>query len=594
MIFLDAERFIGDAIASVLAQEGVHDWELILVDDGSSDGSSRIALRWAEADPRIRYLDHPGHANLGMSASRNIGLAMAHGDVVGFLDSDDIALPTAMARSLEVLRRHPDADAVVGHCVMWHGWTGRPNDRRRDSVGRLPTGLGVHQTIDPPELFIGIYGSPPGWLNPAICCVAVRREAVDRIGGFEPQFRGMFEDQVFFAKVALELRVVLDSEVYALYRQHRQSACAVDGRTDHWNPWRSNPAQDRFLAWLREHLTRTRGPSSAEWRSVESSRPQRLGPRDGLVEVAWSLRTGVVRRLPVPIADRLRSLRSGGRERAAEQRDRLAPGLRQLVDGYSETPPERSAPERLRRGARELGKLAISPLRPLVRSHGGSHSPPIGAVRFGHLRRTTPISTDFGYGRGGPVDRFYIESFLDEHRSDVRGRCLEVGDASYTYRFGTDHVTIADVLHIDPGAAGATFVGDLADGSFLPEAAFDCVVLTQTLHLVYDFPAALGTIARVLAPGGVLLMTVPGISNVDPDEWGTTWHYSFTRHSVNRMCADAFAGFEVSIASYGNVLAAVAFLHGLGVDELDRDELQDHDVNYSLIHAARVRKPVSR
>ena len=88
------------------------------------------------------------------------------------------------------------------------------------------------------------------------------------------------------------------------------------------------------------------------------------------------------------------------------------------------------------------------------------------------------------------------------------------------------------MLHVDPDAAGATFVGDLADGSFLPDAAFDCVVLTQTLHLVYDFAAALRTIARVLAPGGVLLMTVPGISNVDPADWGPTWHYSFTQHSV--------------------------------------------------------------
>jgi hypothetical protein len=216
--------------------------------------------------------------------------------------------------------------------------------------------------------------------------------------------------------------------------------------------------------------------------------------------------------------------------------------------------------------------------------------PPAGRVRFGDLRRTTPIATDFGYGRGGPVDRYYIESFLERHRLDLRGRVLEVGDATYSRRFGGSRVARVDVLHVDPDAVGADFVGDLADGSFLPDAAFNCIVLTQTLHLIYDFPAALRTVSRVLAADGVLLMTVPGISNVDPAEWGATWHYSFTPHSLERMCATAFAGFETEVTSFGNVLAAVAFLHGLGCQELTREELDDARPEYGLIHAARVVK----
>jgi SAM-dependent methyltransferase len=219
-------------------------------------------------------------------------------------------------------------------------------------------------------------------------------------------------------------------------------------------------------------------------------------------------------------------------------------------------------------------------------------TPRPGALRFGDLRRTTPVASDFGYGRGGPVDRYYIESFFGQHSLDVRGRVLEVGDASYTRRFGGGRVTHADVLHVDPDAPEATFIGDLADGSFLPDDAFDCVVLTQTLHLVYDFAAALRTVARALKPGGVLLLTVPGISNVDPGEWGSTWHYSFTRHSVLRMCGDAFPGFEIEVTSFGNVLSAVAFLHGLGQEELSREELDDARPEYAVIHAARVAKPL--
>jgi SAM-dependent methyltransferase len=217
-------------------------------------------------------------------------------------------------------------------------------------------------------------------------------------------------------------------------------------------------------------------------------------------------------------------------------------------------------------------------------------APPVGRVRFGDLRRTRPIARDFGYGRGGPVDRRYIEAFLDANRQDVRGRVLEVGDDTYTRRFGGERVDVADVLHVDPGS-GARYVGDLADGSFLPSDAFDCIVLTQTLHLIYDFPRALCTLRRALAPGGALLLTVPGISNLDPWEWGATWYYSFTQHSLDRMLREGFPGFEISTASYGNVLAAVAFLHGLSSHDLTPEELDDHQPEYSLVHAARVRRP---
>jgi SAM-dependent methyltransferase len=212
----------------------------------------------------------------------------------------------------------------------------------------------------------------------------------------------------------------------------------------------------------------------------------------------------------------------------------------------------------------------------------------IGSVRFGDLRRTTPISRSFGYDRGLPIDRHYIEAFLEEWRNDVRGRVLEIGDDTYTRRFGSGRVTEHDVLHVDTTAPGATFTGDLADGAMLPDASFDCVILTQTLHLVYDFGAALRTVERILVPGGVLLLTVPGITNVDPGEWGATWFYSFTAVAVRRMCSDHLPGSEVTLQSYGNVLAAIAFLHGLSAGELDRAELDVHEAEYSIVHCARV------
>jgi SAM-dependent methyltransferase len=225
-----------------------------------------------------------------------------------------------------------------------------------------------------------------------------------------------------------------------------------------------------------------------------------------------------------------------------------------------------------------------------LRLVGRPVTPAPGHVRFGDLRRTTPISSDFGYARGGPVDRYYIEGFLARHAADIRGRVLEIGDASYTHQFGGSRVTQADVLHIDPDAPGVTFVGDLADGSMLPDTTFDCIVLTQTLHLIFDHMAALRTLERILVPGGVLLLTVPGISNIATDEWGATWHYSFTHHALREACDVVFGADRAVIESHGNVLAAVAFLHGLGHQELTSAELDVQHVEYSIVNAARVVK----
>jgi SAM-dependent methyltransferase len=245
-----------------------------------------------------------------------------------------------------------------------------------------------------------------------------------------------------------------------------------------------------------------------------------------------------------------------------------------------------------KRQARDLIRRTVPwPLRRAVQqARGLPATPPAGAVRFGDLRRPTPVGPVWAIGRGTAVDRYYIEAFLGEHRSDVRGRVLEVGDDTYTRRFGGDRVTRRDVLHIDPDAPGATFVGDLADGSFLPSAAFDCIILTQTLHVILDFGAALDTLHRVLRPGGVLLLTVPGITPVDPGRWATTWLYTFTEHALERLCARHFGDADVEIRSYGNALAAVAFLHDLSWEELDQRELDVHVPSHSIVNVARVRR----
>lgn len=214
--------------------------------------------------------------------------------------------------------------------------------------------------------------------------------------------------------------------------------------------------------------------------------------------------------------------------------------------------------------------------------------PPPGRVDFGELRRLAPLSRDFGTDRGQALDRYYIERFLEAHAADVQGRVLEVGDRSYTQRFGAGRVTHSDVLHVSAGNPQATIVADLAAAPQIADATFDCVILTQTLLLIYDPRAAIRTLHRILRPGGVLLVTVPGITPVPHETtWGNTWYWSFSVLALRRLLAEAFGEQQVTVAADGNVLAATAFLHGLAVEELTTDELDHCDPDYPVIVRGR-------
>ena len=219
--------------------------------------------------------------------------------------------------------------------------------------------------------------------------------------------------------------------------------------------------------------------------------------------------------------------------------------------------------------------------------------PPVGAVRLGSLRRTRPISRNYGWERGTPVDRFYIDSFLSAHAGDVHGRVLEIGDDEYTRRYGGSDVTASDVLHASEGNPQATFVADLADAPQIADGSFDCVICTQTLLLIYDLEAAVATLRRILAPGGVALVTVPGVSRIcreEADEWGDYWR--FTSDSARRLFTDGFGDdAPVEVTSYGNVLAATAMLHGLAAEEVGSARLHDRDRDFEVLIGVSARRP---
>ena len=212
-------------------------------------------------------------------------------------------------------------------------------------------------------------------------------------------------------------------------------------------------------------------------------------------------------------------------------------------------------------------------------------------VEFGSLSTAVPVSRVFGLDRGTPINRYYIEKFLAGRAEMIQGRVLEVGDSDYSRRFGGDRVERFEVLHVSPEDRAATLNGDLTDPGTLPANAIDCFICTQTFNFIFDAQKAIQGAHYLLKPGGILLATVSGISQIsryDMDRWGDYWR--FTTASVKKLFEPVFKG-GLEIESYGNVLAATAFLQGVVIEDLPEQKLLDeNDPDYQLIITIVARK----
>ncbi len=639
LIFLNAERFIQEAIESVLAQS-FERWELLLVDDGSTDGSPAIAAEYSRRHPgRVRTVQHPGGVNRGMSASRNLGIAAGRGDYVALLDADDVWLPQKLQRQVEIMEGHPDVALVFGSAQYWHGWTGDPADAARDHVPALGIEPGVHA---PPSLAVQLHPLGPG-TAPCPSDLLWRRAAVQPLGAFEESFLGpnqLFEDQAFLAKVYLHAPVFASTETWIRYRIHPDSCSSAADRSGSYATVRRF-----YLSWLEGYLRARAVTFPAVWtalRRAERGDVGGLSAKPG----GWHLRTagGSVARLIVQGDSTVRveigsvsgtsydvqanlpdfRLDAGRRYgiRVEARADAPRPALIGLAEAHApwqglgwfshvSLGPEWQVFEgdvtmaRDEPNARihvDLGDAAVSAelrgvtLRRLPEGTLVKPSDPAEAssALLGELRRLTPLSRTWGFDRGQPIDRYYVDAFLARHAADIRGRVLEIEDNTYTRRFGGDRVEASDILHVQAGHPKATLIGDLSDAPHLPAEAFDAIVLTQTLQFIFDTRAALRTLWRMLRPGGVLLATFPGLSKVSRDEWADSWFWAFTTTSARKLFEAEFGAGAVSVDTYGNVLTAIGFLHGLAAEELRPDELDFQDSEYQVLIAVRAVKAPAR
>lgn len=323
MIFLDAQRFIAEAIESVLAQS-YHRWELLLVDDGSRDGSTAVARRYAARHPqRIRYLEHPGHRNRGMAASRNLGMAEARGELIAFLDADDTFLPERLARHVALLAGFERPAMAISSDIYWHSWDA--GARQHDRVVEIGVTPGV---VHPAPRLLTLMLAPGYAASPGICSVTFHRLEADGLRGAPDEFVGYYEDQCLYGAVLAERPAIVTDEPLARYRQHDGAYTAdcrdsADGSADF-------RARRRYLTWLRDHLA-ARGLLHGELAATlaaclaphESSPPRPHRARTMLGRIARPF-APVVRSLPAGAERRLRKWLYRARETLRRRRIRRA------------------------------------------------------------------------------------------------------------------------------------------------------------------------------------------------------------------------------------------------------------------------------
>lgn len=346
MIFLNGERFIDEAIQSVFAQS-FDDWELLLVDDGSSDRSTLIARTYAERHPsRVRYLEHPGHENHGTGASRNLGIAHANADYVAFIDADDRWSVDQLREQVQLMDEHPRAGGVFGRTVYWYSWTGNEQDAEKEWTTELDGG--TTEFADPVELLSFLLGNESLFF--CLCSAMFRRSALVAAGGFDERFRDTYEDMALHARLMLTSPVLISDRIWGWYRRHEGSTWSSASRRERPEAanaiaravdrayerrftvpsYETDPAYQRFLEVIERDLL-TRGLATGPaWKTVQAElKPLRQRTRHRLAQLrpyaigqvanwrqaqapAKRARAVARRVVPAPARRRLRSALAGG------------------------------------------------------------------------------------------------------------------------------------------------------------------------------------------------------------------------------------------------------------------------------------------
>jgi glycosyltransferase involved in cell wall biosynthesis/SAM-dependent methyltransferase len=530
-------QYLADAIESVL-QQRYKPVEIIVVDDGSKDDTRTVAQRFAG----VKYVYQK---NRGLSAARNTGIEHSTGELLLFLDADDWLLPDALTTNYSYLNQDPElAFTSGGHIKV---------NAQKELLEEVKTYVTEDHYQWLLQLnYIGMHAA-----------VLFRRWAFQSLR-YDPSLKAC-EDYDVYLKIAREHPVFHHTSLLTAYRIHQQ-----------------NMSRDLSLM-----LRATMNVLSRQQPGLRNETEQACLQKGMDIWKSYYC-PKIFEKLTTNLWER-------GDKGSKAETDELKRYDTVLYAQYVEQVKWYKEAKK-----KEFGSTVKKSLKKVIptamlhwyrrQKRNNIALPQQGKINMGDLARTTPFSTEFGFDRGGALDRYYIENFLQQQAPIIKGRVLEIGDNEYTLRFGGAAVTQSDILHVNEYNPKATFVGDLSNAPHLPDAAFDCIILTQTLHLIYNYNEALQTCLRILKPGGSLLLTSPGITHIDQGEWKKVWLWSFTDNAINRMLSQIFPPENVMVETYGNVLAATAFLYGMGLPELTREQLDTQDPHYQVIITAKATK----
>lgn len=499
--------------------------EIVVVDDGSTDNTRAVA----ESCSHVRYVYQK---NQGLSAARNTGIKHSTGAFLVFLDADDWLLDDALATNLQYLKEN-------SHYAFVSGTYQYVSEKINQVYNIIREVKENHYEAFLKCNYIGMHAA-----------VMYSRWAFD-FYMFDTTLKAS-EDYDMFLHLARKFPVFHHTKPIAAYRIHGNN---MSGNIPMMLEYTLKVVKRQIPFLRNEHEKEVIQKGIHNWK-------------------LWYCNELYKKLYPLPVFDKSYS---------NVDLKMLWKYNKYLLFKY------------IARRNLKVGKwlfLKFTPKLVLKKLNIVSHSnqiPAVGKVNKGDFNRVSPFSKEFGYDRGGPIDRYYIESFLLHHSQAIKGRVLEIGDNFYTTKYGGNKVQKSDVLNIYENS-NATFVGDLSDAPQLPNQAFDCIILTQTLQFIYDYKKAIETCYRILKPNGMLLMTVPGISNIDHDEWKDYWLWSFTKKSIECILTDVFKTDIIKVQSHGNVLTAASFLYGMGVNELTNHQLDYSDPHYQLVITAAVKK----
>jgi len=538
MNFLNGEKFINEAIDNVIAQSYTY-WELLLVDDGSTDGSTEIALDYAQKYPdKVYYLEHDGHQNKGISASRNLGIRNAKGEYITTLDADDVWVKHKLEQQVEILQAHPEAGMVCGETKFWYGWTGKPEDIKLDyymhDILNLDT-LRPNLLINPPTLLLLKLS---GEMNAvSMSNIMLRKQVIEQVGGFEEEFTGMHEDQAFLTKIYLNSPVYLAATCWDFYRQHRESCNHIaieEGKRVSTELF--------YLHWLEKYFEEN-----------NITNPELL---NALQKRIWNFEHPALRKL----------------------RQRITSNLKNTVKAI---------------GLNVLPKSDWEYITSIYNRRKYHR-----LLRWFDLEESQTLKMEeesWHNNRCTPLDQYYIYKFLKDNSKYIKGRVLEIGTDLMAHQYGHENVVKSDLVNKSTNVNAKFGRDSLIDyTSDIPSDTYDCIIAAYIFQPTHNLSPLIKTLYRILKPRGVMLAMTKSIGALVTEHSDyTDQHRHLTCLSVRKMFEEHFPIKNIAITCFGNVVSVKSLLVQLVSKESSQGESDYSNNRHHIVIGVRVEKPAN-